>query len=165
MNESNLVSHCSLLSLGVHVNVRQTMSVYVFACTYVQVCVTIFFSHLILSFREEITHNGFYSILGGTSGKDSRKQGNDYYHLVSRWEKRDMELRWGLLFGQASMAELNITFPQEVEHNQNPELCGNLNPTRDEASYNPATFFVVQWPENRQTGIFLNGGIVSKSSE
>lgn len=105
------MSHCSLVSLGVCVNVRQTMSVYIFACTCVQVCVTIFFSHLILSFREEITHNGFYSTLRGTSGEDSRKRRSGYHHLVSRWEKQDIELRLGLLSGQASMAELILTSP------------------------------------------------------
>lgn len=54
----NLCPSVLLLSLGLRVNVRQTTSVYTFACTCVQVCVTIFFSHLILSFREEITQNG-----------------------------------------------------------------------------------------------------------
>lgn len=94
--ELSLVSHWSLLSLGVHVNVRQTVSFCVCACTYscASVCNHLFL-HLILSFREEITHSWFYSILRETSEKDHRKQGSGYNHLLSRWETQDRELLYG----------------------------------------------------------------------
>lgn len=134
VNGAKLVSHCPLLSLRAYVSVRVHVYMHVpYAC--VQVCVTSYVKNVFpissCSSEKKSAMAGFTASWEEQVERTSRQQGSSYYHLVGRWMKLDRELLRGLLSGQTAKAKLVLTFLSELEHNQNPELSGNVYHKRD----------------------------------